>query len=171
MERNPEIRQMLNNPEVLRQMMEIARNPSRLQEMTRTMDRQMQNLESMPGGQAILQRMYRDVQEPVLNAMGGPPFPGPKRPGCTSCPNPINRDNSTGSQPLGPSGFSGCTCNFRHVSNPPSTWSWSCFGSRRGNVHQPWHAKSHGSDEGQPNTYVPDDVCSIYAGHLPRPAR
>ena len=33
------------------QMMEIARNPSRLQEMTRTMDRQMQNLESMPGGQ------------------------------------------------------------------------------------------------------------------------
>jgi hypothetical protein len=68
MERNPEIRQMLNNPEVLRQvkfekfswstnfnpmsqMMEIARNPSRLQEMTRTMDRQMQNLESMPGGQ------------------------------------------------------------------------------------------------------------------------
>ena len=35
----------------------------------------LQNLESMPGGQAILQRMYRDVQEPVLNAMGGPnPF-------------------------------------------------------------------------------------------------
>merc|ERR1719336_2479686 len=55
--------------------MEIARNPSRLQEMTRTMDRQMQNLEAMPGGMNILQRMYRDVQEPVLNAMGGPnPF-------------------------------------------------------------------------------------------------
>jgi len=70
MERNPEIRQMLNNPEVLRQMMDIARNPSRLQEMTRTMDRQMQNLESVPGGMNILQRMYRDVQEPVLNAMG-----------------------------------------------------------------------------------------------------
>merc|ERR1719225_1677623 len=73
---NPDvIRQMLNNPEVLRQMMEIARNPSRLQEMTRTMDRQMQNLEAMPGGMNILQRMYRDVQEPVMNAMGGPnPF-------------------------------------------------------------------------------------------------
>ena len=53
----------------------FARNPSRLQEMTRTMDRQMQNLEAMPGGMNILQRMYRDVQEPVLNAMGGPnPF-------------------------------------------------------------------------------------------------
>ena len=43
--------------------------------MTRTMDRQMQNLEAMPGGMNILQRMYRDVQEPVMNAMGGPnPF-------------------------------------------------------------------------------------------------
>ena len=76
MERNPEIRQMLNNPEVLRQvtvlkalskhfphsipqMMEIARNPSRLQEMTRTMDRQMQNLESMPGGQVTLTSMIK----------------------------------------------------------------------------------------------------------------
>jgi len=75
MERNPEIRQMLNNPEVLRQMMDIARNPSRLQEMTRTMDRQMQNLESLPGGRNELERMYRDIQEPVLNAMGAPnPF-------------------------------------------------------------------------------------------------
>jgi ubiquilin len=75
MERNPEIRQMLNNPEVLRQMMDIVRNPSRLQEMTRTMDRQMSNLESLPGGRNVLERMYRDIQEPVLNAMGGPnPF-------------------------------------------------------------------------------------------------
>merc|ERR1719350_2195969 len=100
MERNPEIRQMLNNPEVLRQMMEIARNPSRLQEMTRNMDRQMSNLESMPGGQAILQRMYRDVQEPVLNAMGGPnpfqdlrgqaaaPAPTPSTETTTPAPNP-----------------------------------------------------------------------------------
>merc|ERR1719318_2192161 len=72
---NPVTQSLMSNPDVLRQMMEIARNPSRLQEMTRTMDRQMQNLESIPGGQAILQRMYRDVQEPVLNAMGGPnPF-------------------------------------------------------------------------------------------------
>merc|ERR1712013_408771 len=91
MERNPEIRQMLNNPEVLRQMMEIARNPSRLQEMTRTMDRQMQNLEAMPGGMNILQRMYRDVQEPVLNAMGGAnntPAPVPSTETSDPAPNP-----------------------------------------------------------------------------------
>merc|ERR1712107_847858 len=59
-----------------------------------------QNLESMPGGQAILQRMYRDVQEPVLNAMGGPnpfqdlrgqaaaPAPTPSTETTTPAPNP-----------------------------------------------------------------------------------
>jgi len=40
-------------------MMDIARNPSRLQEMTRSMDRQMQNLESLPGtGTEVLVRYY-----------------------------------------------------------------------------------------------------------------
>lgn len=107
MERNPEIRQMLNNPEVLRQMMEIARNPSRLQEMTRTMDRQMQNLESMPGGQAILQRMYRDVQEPVLNAMGGPnPFQDLRGQGNSPAPTPSTETTAPAPNPWAPAGSS-----------------------------------------------------------------
>merc|ERR1719357_1450465 len=105
MERNPEIRQMLNNPEVLRQMMEIARNPSRLQEMTRTMDRQMQNLESMPGGQAILQRMYRDVQEPVLNAMGGPnPFQDLRGQAAAPAPTPSTETTAPAPNPWATSG-------------------------------------------------------------------
>jgi len=116
MERNPEIRQMLNNPEVLRQMMEIARNPSRLQEMTRTMDRQMQNLEAMPGGMNILQRMYRDVQEPVLNAMGGPnpfqdlrganntPAPVPSTETSEPAPNPWANNSSNTARTTGSSG-------------------------------------------------------------------
>merc|ERR1712055_712586 len=105
MERNPEIRQMLNNPEVLRQMMEIARNPSRLQEMTRTMDRQMQNLESMPGGQAILQRMYRDVQEPVLNAMGGPnPFQDLRGQAAAPAPTPSTETTAPAPNPWAPQG-------------------------------------------------------------------
>jgi len=100
MERNPEIRQMLNNPEVLRQMMEIARNPSRLQEMTRTMDRQMQNLEAMPGGMNILQRMYRDVQEPVLNAMGGPnPFQDLRGANNTPAPTPSTETSDPAPNP------------------------------------------------------------------------
>ncbi|XP_055690511.1 ubiquilin-1 isoform X2 [Lutzomyia longipalpis] len=68
MQRNPEISHMLNNPELLRQTMELARNPSMLQELMRTHDRAMSNLESVPGGYSALQRIYRDIQEPMLNA-------------------------------------------------------------------------------------------------------
>lgn len=68
MERNPEINHMMNNPELLRQTMELARNPSMLQELMRSHDRAISNLESIPGGYSALQRMYRDIQEPMLNA-------------------------------------------------------------------------------------------------------
>lgn len=66
MERNPEINHMLNNPELLRQTMEIARNPSMLQELMRSHDRAISNLESIPGGYNALQRMYRDIQVSVI---------------------------------------------------------------------------------------------------------
>lgn len=68
MQRNPEISHMLNNPELLRQTMELARNPAMLQELMRSHDRAMSNLESVPGGYSALQRIYRDIQEPMLNA-------------------------------------------------------------------------------------------------------
>lgn len=68
MQRNPEISHMLNNPELLRQTMELARNPSMLQELMRTNDRALSNLESVPGGYSALQRIYRDIQEPMYNA-------------------------------------------------------------------------------------------------------
>lgn len=79
MSRNPEISHMLNNPELLRQTMELARNPAMLQELMRSHDRALSNLESIPGGYNALQRMYRDIQEPMLNAassMTGNPFSG-----------------------------------------------------------------------------------------------
>ncbi|XP_015601453.1 ubiquilin-1 [Cephus cinctus] len=68
MERNPEISHMLNNPDLLRQTMELARNPSMLQELMRSHDRALSNLESIPGGYSALRRMYRDIQEPMLAA-------------------------------------------------------------------------------------------------------
>jgi len=67
-ERNPEINHLLNNPDLLRQTMDMARNPAMLQELMRSQDRAMSNLESIPGGYNALQRMYRDIQEPMLNA-------------------------------------------------------------------------------------------------------
>ncbi|XP_077285757.1 ubiquilin [Arctopsyche grandis] len=77
--RNPEINRMLNSPDLLRQTMELARNPAMLQELMRSHDRAMSNLESIPGGYNALQRMYRDIQEPMLAAassFAGNPFSG-----------------------------------------------------------------------------------------------
>uniref|UniRef100_A0A5K3FNU6 Ubiquitin-like domain-containing protein n=1 Tax=Mesocestoides corti TaxID=53468 RepID=A0A5K3FNU6_MESCO len=71
MERNPELNQMLSNPDVLRQSMEIASNPAMLQEMMRSFDRAVLNLESIPGGNSHLQRIYENVQEPMFNALQG----------------------------------------------------------------------------------------------------
>lgn len=68
MERNPEISHMLNNPDLLRQTMEVVRNPSMLQELMRTQDRALSNLESIPGGYNALRRIYTELQEPMLNA-------------------------------------------------------------------------------------------------------
>lgn len=49
LQRNPEISHMLNNPDMLRQTMELARNPAMLQELMRSHDRALSNLESIPG--------------------------------------------------------------------------------------------------------------------------
>merc|ERR1719351_695829 len=68
MERNPEVSHMLNNPQVLRQTLEMVRNPAMLQELMRNQDRALSNLESIPGGYNALQRMYTEYQEPMMNA-------------------------------------------------------------------------------------------------------
>ena len=67
MDRNPELAHILNDPETLRQTMEIARNPDLLREQMRTADRAMSNIESLPEGFNALRRMYENVQEPLMS--------------------------------------------------------------------------------------------------------
>ncbi|KAL9244805.1 hypothetical protein vseg_018531 [Gypsophila vaccaria] len=72
-DRNPELAHILNDPSILRQTLETARNPELMREMMRNTDRAMSNIESSPEGFNMLRRMYENVQEPFLNAttMGG----------------------------------------------------------------------------------------------------
>ncbi|XP_073122187.1 ubiquitin domain-containing protein DSK2b-like [Henckelia pumila] len=67
-DRNPELAHILNDPGVLRQTLEAARNPELMREMMRNTDRAMSNIESSPEGFNMLRRMYENVQEPFLNA-------------------------------------------------------------------------------------------------------
>lgn len=68
MERNPEVAHVLNDPALLRQTLQTARNPELMREMMRSTDRAMNNIESHPEGFNALRRMYTNVQEPMLNA-------------------------------------------------------------------------------------------------------
>lgn len=68
LERNPEIGHVLNNPQLMRQAMEIARNPALMQEMMRNQDVALRNIESLPGGYSALRRLYSEVQEPMISA-------------------------------------------------------------------------------------------------------
>ena len=83
LESNPQLNHVLNDPELLRQSMEAARNPAAMREMMRNQDTAMRNVESHPEGFNALRRMYQDVQEPLMNAAGsnisppGSSFPMP----------------------------------------------------------------------------------------------
>ncbi|KAF8020665.1 hypothetical protein BT93_G1176 [Corymbia citriodora subsp. variegata] len=72
-DRNPELAHILNDPGILRQTLEVARNPELMREMMRNTDRAMSNIEASPEGFNMLRRMYENVQEPFMNAtsMGG----------------------------------------------------------------------------------------------------
>ncbi|KAE9548729.1 hypothetical protein FO519_008057 [Halicephalobus sp. NKZ332] len=68
---NPEIGHLLNDPEIIRQTIEMIRNPNMFNEMMRNHDQAIRNLQGIPGGEAALQRLYQDVQEPLLNSATG----------------------------------------------------------------------------------------------------
>ncbi|KAI0983580.1 hypothetical protein GJ496_002786 [Pomphorhynchus laevis] len=66
-EQNHEVSQFVNNPDLMRQTIEMIRNPTIIQEITRNHDRSLINLESLSSGYNVRQRIYRDFQEPMLN--------------------------------------------------------------------------------------------------------
>lgn len=71
MERNPEVAHVFNDPSTFRQMMQMARNPALINEMMRNTDRQMANIEMMPGGFDVLRRMHENIQAPLMDAAQG----------------------------------------------------------------------------------------------------
>ncbi|CDQ98850.1 unnamed protein product, partial [Oncorhynchus mykiss] len=68
LQHNPNITHLFNNPDVMRQTLEIARNPTMMQEMLRNQDRTLSN--------NALRRMSTDAQGPMLNAAAQEPIAG-----------------------------------------------------------------------------------------------
>ena len=69
MERNPELAHIMNDPAVLRQAMEMARNPNLMREHMRNTDRAMSNLDTSPEAFNAMRRMYSEVQSPLMDAV------------------------------------------------------------------------------------------------------
>ncbi|KAJ1561880.1 hypothetical protein HK096_002991 [Nowakowskiella sp. JEL0078] len=65
MESHPEVRELLSDPNFMRQRMEEMMNPNLMNEAMRNQDRALSNIESMPGGMNYLQQMYRSMQGPL----------------------------------------------------------------------------------------------------------
>jgi ubiquilin len=89
-EQNPQLAQMVSDPAMLQQSMQMARNPALMQEMLRTQDRALQNIASQPGGSEALARHYDEVQSPLLDALNVPSVESaPQRSGSGPAPAPL----------------------------------------------------------------------------------
>jgi ubiquilin len=75
---NPELSRALTDPDMMRTMSQAARNPAYMRELMRSSDRQLANIESLPGGFNALRRMYETVGEPLERSLmeGMAPPPG-----------------------------------------------------------------------------------------------
>ncbi|XP_072957609.1 ubiquitin domain-containing protein DSK2b-like isoform X1 [Typha angustifolia] len=133
-DRNPDLAHILNDPAILRQTLEAARNPELMREMMRNTDRAMSNIESSPEGFNMLRRMYETVQEPFLNAttMAG--------------------ERDAGSNPFAALlGNRGTTRTNDPSANLPATGSESTTGSPAPNANplpNPWSTNSGDSQLG-----------------------
>ncbi|KIH43832.1 hypothetical protein ANCDUO_26156, partial [Ancylostoma duodenale] len=120
--RNPELGHVLNDPDMMRQTMEMIRNPNMFQEMMRNHDLAIRNLQGIPGGEAALQRLYQDVQEPLLNSatssLAGNPFAS-LRQGDDSVASRSQRAGQENSEAL-PNPWGGGTTNQQQNSQPSS---------------------------------------------------
>ena len=64
---HPEIQSALSSPDTNEIINQLIRNPSRLNDFMMRHDQELRNIESLPGGYSALERLYKDIQEPLQN--------------------------------------------------------------------------------------------------------
>jgi len=132
MESNPQLREVYDNPEMLRQMSQMMRNPQMMQQFQRNQELAMSQIENMPGGFSALSSMYRNMQEPLMEAqIGGASVNNANANGNSNStlegstgaamPNPWGSpsSSSTGNPSLGNSN----TTNNNNTNNAPNPWA------------------------------------------------
>ena len=72
MEKSPQLKEAMNNPQVLQDMVKLATNPQYYQEAMRSSDRAMSQLENIPQGFQMLSQLHRQVDTISPNTMTRP---------------------------------------------------------------------------------------------------
>ncbi|KAJ4784738.1 Ubiquilin-1 [Rhynchospora pubera] len=171
-DRNPDLAHILNDPSVLRQTLEAARNPELMREMMRNTDRAMSNIESSPEGFNMLRRMYETVQEPFLNAttMGGEADTGSNpfaallgnQAGNRAGTNQASNTTSTGSNPA--------SASPAPNTNPlPNPWS-SNAGATQGGARSTPSSETRAPPTGGLGGAGMPDLTSLLGGGMPDPS-
>ena len=64
-EKNPEIRSVMRDPAFIKQTLETLKNPVTRKELMRNQDRQLSNIEALPGGFNYLSSIFNDLKDPL----------------------------------------------------------------------------------------------------------
>ncbi|CAM9349720.1 unnamed protein product, partial [Scytosiphon promiscuus] len=94
MQNNPQLAQVLNDPAMMRQYLDMARNPEAMNQARRSQDLMMSQIENQPGGFNALRRLYTEVQEPMMQASEG--MVGNDNPGTNNTATPAAANPSAG---------------------------------------------------------------------------
>eukprot|EP01119_Soliformovum_irregulare_P003867 TRINITY_DN14915_c0_g1_i1.p1 TRINITY_DN14915_c0_g1~~TRINITY_DN14915_c0_g1_i1.p1 ORF type:complete len:495 (-),score=109.43 TRINITY_DN14915_c0_g1_i1:61-1545(-) len=128
LERNPEIGHALSDPAMLRQTMEMARNPELMREMMRSTDRAMSNIESHPEGFNLLRRMYTNVQEPLMEATSAQNSASSSARQEQTSPPPQNPTTAPLANPWGPTPAPSANNANPSTQTPPNPFSFGSLG-------------------------------------------
>lgn len=157
MRNNPELRQLYSDPAMIQQAIQMMRNPQHMQQVMRQQDLAMSQLENMPGGFAALSSMYRNVQEPMMEAQQA------SRRGDESAQtnrNSGSADGATGAAMPNPWGAPAPARNNNTNNNiaggfpmpMPGANPWAGGGAAAGGAPNPWGAAA-AAGGGMPNPF------------------
>ncbi|CAL6013460.1 Ubiquitin_protein [Hexamita inflata] len=70
--KNPELAEALEDPEVMKQLADVMSDPVKYEELLRQQDQMMANLQNVPGGPEMLQKLQADLADVTATHMGQP---------------------------------------------------------------------------------------------------
>lgn len=151
---NPELRQVFNDPAMMQQAMQMMRNPAAMQQAMRSQELAMSQLENIPGGFSALSSMYRNLQEPLMEAQEMRSEPTNARPQQSS------GEGATGAPMPNPWGSSS-TQRTNSAAPSPSTVTSSAMTNPWGMPTAPTSPWSQGAMPGLGQMPNPDQVMQM----------